>query len=228
MRIVLDLQGAQSESSRSRGIGRYSLALAEAIAREAGRHEVWVALNGGVPDSIEPLRATLTGLISPERIRAFELPMPVAELDLANSWRMQAAELLREKFLADLQPDIVHVSTLFEGAGNEVVASVGRLNTKVPTAVTLYDLIPMLRPSSYLANPLLKRSYLRRIQSLKRADLESPLRKDYASAVVSAIRVHRLTPNPAKTVDETDHTLVGRRNRVRGIKMPRSIRIGYV
>jgi FkbM family methyltransferase len=189
MRIVLDLQGAQSESSRSRGIGRYSLALAEAIAREAGEHEVWVALNGRVPDSIEPLRAMFTGLISPERIRTFELPMPVAELDLTNSWRMQAAELLREKFLADLQPDIVHVSTLFEGAGNEVVASVGRLNTKVPTAVTLYDLIPMLRPSSYLADPLVKRSYLRRLQSLKRADHVLAISESSRQEAIGALQI---------------------------------------
>jgi len=45
MRIVVDLQGAQSES-RFRGIGRYSLGLAKAIAREAGQHEVWLALGG--------------------------------------------------------------------------------------------------------------------------------------------------------------------------------------
>ena len=34
MRIVLDMQGAQTES-RFRGIGRYSTALAQAIARNA-------------------------------------------------------------------------------------------------------------------------------------------------------------------------------------------------
>lgn len=38
MRIVIDLQGAQSES-RFRGIGRYSLSLAQAMARNAGEHE---------------------------------------------------------------------------------------------------------------------------------------------------------------------------------------------
>ena len=37
MRIVIDLQGAQSES-RFRGIGRYSLSLALAMARNAGDH----------------------------------------------------------------------------------------------------------------------------------------------------------------------------------------------
>ena len=170
MRIVLDLQGAQSES-RFRGVGRYSLALALAMARHAGRHEIWLALSGRFPDSIEPLRAAFADLVPPERIRVFELPGPVAELDLANAWRMQAAELLREHFLADLSPDIVHVSTLFEGLGNEVVASVGRLDASVPTAVTLYDLIPMLCPDSYLDEPARKRYYLRRAQSLKRADL---------------------------------------------------------
>ena len=148
MRIVLDLQGAQSES-RFRGIGRYSLALAEAIAREANQHEIWLALSGRFPESIDPLRARFANLVPAERIRVFELPGPVAEVDLANSWRMQAAELLREKFLADLRPDIVHVSTLFEGFHNEVVASVGTLDRAIPTAVTLYDLIPMLHPAKY-------------------------------------------------------------------------------
>lgn len=170
MRIVLDLQGAQSDS-RFRGIGRYSLAFSQAVARVAGRHEIWLALSGRFPDSIEPLRVAFSGLVPPERIRVFELPGPVAEFNSANVWRMQAAELIREKFLADLRPDIVHVSTLFEGYRNEVVASVGRLDPTVPTAVTLYDLIPLLRPQSYLTDPTRERCYLRRVQSLKRADL---------------------------------------------------------
>ena len=46
MRIVIDLQGTQSES-RFRGIGRYSLALALGVARNAGEHEIWLVMNGG-------------------------------------------------------------------------------------------------------------------------------------------------------------------------------------
>src|SRR5271166_6829070 len=148
MRLVLDLQGAKSES-RFRGIGRYSLALAQAIGREADQHEIWLALNGRFPDSIEPLRANFADLLPAERIRVFELPGPVAEADLANTWRMQAAELLREKFLADLRPDVVHLSTVLEGWGNEVVVSAGRFNPTIPTTATLYDLIPLLRPETY-------------------------------------------------------------------------------
>jgi glycosyltransferase involved in cell wall biosynthesis len=170
MRIILDLQGAQSES-RFRGIGRYSLALARAIAREAKQHEVWLALSGRYRESVEPLREEFAHLMPRERIRVFELPGPVAELDSRNAWRMQAAELLREKFLADLRPDIVHMSTMFEGFHNEVAASVGRLSKNLSTAVTLYDLIPLRYPEKFLADPDRRRWYLRRAQSLKRADL---------------------------------------------------------
>src|SRR6516165_3151128 len=148
MRIILDLQGSQSDS-RFRGIGRYSLSLAKAIVREARNHDVWLALSGRYPDTDISLRDEFANLIPREQIRTFELPGPVAELDPRNSWRTQAAELLREKFLSDLRPDIVHMSTLFEGFHNEVVASVCRLDKNIPTAVTLYDLIPMVHPERF-------------------------------------------------------------------------------
>jgi glycosyltransferase involved in cell wall biosynthesis len=189
MRIVLDLQGAQSDTSRFRGIGRYSLALAEAMAREAGRHEVWLVLNGRILDSIEPLRAEFARLIPSERIRIFELPGPIAEENPANSWRRQAAELLREKFLADLCPDVVHVSTLFEGHGNEVVTSVGRLDPTLPTAFTLYDLIPLLRSGTYLRDPGFKRLYMRRVQSLKRADLLLAISESSRREAIKALEI---------------------------------------
>jgi glycosyl transferase family 4 len=189
MRIVLDLQGAQSDTSRFRGIGRYSLALAEAMAREAGRHEVWLVLNGRIPDSLEPLRAGFARLIPSERIRIFELPGPVAEVNPANSWRRRAAELVREKFLADLCPDVVHVSTLFEGHGNEVVTSVGRLDPTLPTAFTLYDLIPLLRSETYLRDPSFKRLYMRRVQSLKRADLLLAISESSRREAIEALEI---------------------------------------
>jgi glycosyltransferase involved in cell wall biosynthesis len=189
MRIVLDLQGAQSDTSRFRGIGRYSLALAESIARQSGGHDVWLVLNGLIPDSLEPLRAEFAHLIPPDRIRIFELPGPVAEQDPANSWRRQAAELLREKFLADLRPDVVHVSTLFEGHGNEVVTSVGRLDPTLPTAFTLYDLIPLLRSDTYLRDPGFKRLYMRRVQSLKRADLLLAISESSRREAIEALEI---------------------------------------
>jgi glycosyltransferase involved in cell wall biosynthesis len=198
MRLVLDLQGAQS-ASRFRGIGRYSLAFAQSLAREARQHEVWLALNGQIPDSIEPLREAFADLVPREHVRVFEFPMPVAELDTANGWRMQTGEFLREKFLADLCPDVVHLSTLFEGFHNEAIASVGRLDNTVPTAVTLYDLIPLLNSERYLPDPLIRRFYFRRLQSLKRADLllaisESSRQEAIGTLQISPERITTITP----------------------------------
>jgi len=188
VRIVLDLQGAQSDS-RFRGIGRYSLALAQAIVAGAGRHEVWLALSGRFPESLDPLRDAFAGLVPPERIRIFELPGPVAELDPANAWRAHAAELVRENFLAGLRPDIVHASTLFEGFHNEVVASIGRLHAGVPTAVTLYDLIPLLNPQKYLQSPAFRAIYARRMQSLRRADLILTISEASRNEAIEALQI---------------------------------------
>ena len=75
MRLVIDLQGAQTESHK-RGIGRYSLAVALAIARHRGDHEILLALNGRFPDRIEPIRASFDGLCRKTRFGSSTSPAP--------------------------------------------------------------------------------------------------------------------------------------------------------
>jgi glycosyltransferase involved in cell wall biosynthesis len=171
MRIVIDLQGAQSTGSRHRGIGRYTLSLAQAIARNRGGHEVLIALNGLFPDTIGPIRQAFAGLLPPENLRVWQAPGPVSNSDAGNQWRRKTAELLREAFLASLRPDMVLVSSLFEGLGDDAVSSVGLLNRAVPTAVVLYDLIPLIRRRPYLDNPEVESWYESKLDHLRRADL---------------------------------------------------------
>src|SRR6266540_3698537 len=109
MRIVIDLQSCQS-NSRFRGVGRYSMSLTKAIARQADGHEIWIALSDRFPDTIPQIRLEFEGLVPRERIVTFSVPGPVAEDNPENTWRARSAELLREYFLAGLNPDIVHVS----------------------------------------------------------------------------------------------------------------------
>lgn len=171
MRIVIDLQGAQSSGSRFRGIGRYSLSLAQAMAREARGHEIWIALNGLFPDSIQALRVAFDGLVPQDRIVVWQAPGPVSDLDSGNRWRREAGECLREAFLARLKPDVVHVSSLFEGLGDDALTTIGSLDGTLPTAVTLYDLIPLIHRDPYLANPVVASWYERKLESLRRARL---------------------------------------------------------
>ncbi len=171
MRIIIDLQGAQTES-RFRGIGRYTMSLAQAIARKQGKHEVILALSGLFPDTIESIRAAFDCLLPQENIRVWYAPGPVRECEKGNERRREAAEHIREAFLAGLQPDVVLVSSLFEGYLDDAVTSVGVFASQTRTAVIMYDLIPLFNPDAYLKPyPAYARYYQRKIEHLKRADI---------------------------------------------------------
>jgi glycosyltransferase involved in cell wall biosynthesis len=171
MRVLIDLQGAQTES-RFRGIGRYSLSLAQAMARNAGDHEVWVAVNDTFPGGLGTIETALNGLIPEQRIRHFNSFQDIGWVNSANAWRRNASENMWEAFLDGVQPDFVHISSLFEGAQSGAVGSIGKLpNSQAATAVTLYDLIPLLNQDAYLTSDWVREWYLDKMDSLKRADL---------------------------------------------------------
>ena len=170
MKLVIDLQGAQG-ANRHLGIGRYSLALAGAMARNAGGHEVWIALNATFRDTIEDIRAALDGLVPQEQIVVWETPTPVAGIDSTNDWRRRSGEVLRKSFLASLKPDIVQVSSLFEGLIDDAVTSAGTFVDGRTTAITLYDLIPLIHNHGHLVNLAVERWYLRKLASMRRAGI---------------------------------------------------------
>ncbi|MFM0044181.1 glycosyltransferase [Paraburkholderia sediminicola] len=171
MRIVIDLQGAQSTGSRNRGVGRYSMSLAQAIIRNKGPHEVIVALNGIFADTIEPIRSALDGVLAQDAIRVWNAPGPVGHSNASNHWRRRSAELVREAFLASLAPDIVLISSLFEALDDDAVTSIGMLNLAVPTAVIFYDLIPYIHRHPYLENPVIEAWYENKLDHVRRANL---------------------------------------------------------
>jgi len=169
VRVVIDMQGAQTES-RFRGIGRYTLSFSQAVVRNRGEHEIILALSGLFPDTIEPIRAAFDGLLPQENIRVWHAPGPVADKQPGNDARREIAELTREAFLASLQPDVIHICSLFDGYVDDAVASIGRFDQNTPVSVALYDLIPLLNPDQYLRpNPSFELYYRRKIDDLKKA-----------------------------------------------------------
>lgn len=171
MRIVIDMQGAQTES-RFRGIGRYTLAFGQAVVRNRGEHEVILALNGLFPDTIESIRGAFDDLLPQENILVWYAPGPVKAEHPDNDARRVTAELIREAFLASLQPDVIHITSLFEGHDDDAVTSIGQFDRVTPVSVSLYDLIPLLNPGQYLTpNPCYATYYERKITSLHQAKL---------------------------------------------------------
>lgn len=171
MRIVIDMQGAQTES-RFRGIGRYSLSLALAIARQRGEHEIILALNGLFPDTIQPVREAFYGVLPQSHILVWDGVGPTRETNPDNRLRREASERLREAFLQAQHPDVILLTSLFEGFGDDAVTSIGQFDLQTPTAVILYDLIPLLSPDEhFLASQLQQDYYGRKIASLKQSKL---------------------------------------------------------
>ena len=164
MRILIDLQCCQS-GSRFGGIGRYSMSLAKAMLRLPSQHRIGLLLNGSLPNE-NFIRAEFADLLPQRDIHTFVLP-PFIAADNALPAHTRIAELIREKHIAEIAPDVLHIASLFEGAGENVVTSVGLLFPAERTAVTLYDLIPYLEQETYLGRPVLADHYLRKFAQLQ-------------------------------------------------------------
>lgn len=171
MRIVIDMQGAQSLGSRDRGIGRYTSSLVKTLIKYRVKHELVLVLSDFFSETIEPIRAEFGCLLGQENIHVWKMPGPVASVDKNNSQRKKIAELTYEAFIKNLRPDFIFITSLFEGFSDDAVTCVNLLGKHVPVAVVLYDLIPFINPDPYLLNPQIKEWYLDKIEHLRRADL---------------------------------------------------------
>lgn len=170
MRIVIDLQGRQSRDSRYRGIGRYSLSITKAIIRKKMSHEVFVVLTDSFKDTIDEIRKELKEVLPDENIFIWCGFKNSSFLNSSNTYR-KTAELSRELYIKDLNPDVIYVTSLFEGFHDDTITSVNSINLEIPVAVTLYDLIPLMNKEIYLENKDIKAWYKEKLSHLKNADL---------------------------------------------------------
>lgn len=171
MKIVIDMQGAQTDS-RFRGIGRYTMALTQAIVRNRGQHDVVLVLNGLFESSIQPIREAFRGILPPENILVWVAPGPVGVHDSANQGRQELASVMREAFMASLTADVILVSSFFEGYIDNAVTSIGHFDANAMVCVIAYDFIPLLNPIQYLdPHPGYAHYYKSKVQQFSRADL---------------------------------------------------------
>lgn len=202
MKIVIDLQACQS-GSRFGGIGRYSLALAKALVRQASQHRVYVMLNSLFPLTEFDLRLEFDGLLDPSHFLAFHAAGPVSASDPSNHGRKKIAEQLREDVLRRLNPDIVHVSSLIEGWGDDVVTSIDAGNLAHKTAVTWYDLIPYVQPEMYLADPNIAAHYYSKVDEARNASLLMAISQYSADEACEQLGMNRESViNISSAVDE--------------------------
>ena len=169
MRIVIDMQGIQS-MSRYRGIGRYSDAFVKAFIKEASNHEIYLLLNGTQNQGANKIVSEYSKLVPESNIVVFDAIYPLSVNSGWSRWKVKVSQKLREEYIYNLNPDIVLITSLFEGVEDNSVSSIG-VYRDMPTAVILYDLIPYIYPEQFLRSHTMRSWYMDRIASLKRADL---------------------------------------------------------
>jgi glycosyltransferase involved in cell wall biosynthesis len=168
MRLLLDLQAVQA-AARYRGLGRYSLECAAALARLPEVDETLIILNDGLSGrSLLESRRLIRSRIADCSIHVFEVPWPGMS-DARDVRAQQDAELVRDQFIQELAPDAVVVCSLFSSPFESVV-SVPPKGTRPPTAVIAYDMLPLTDPDSSLP-PIDAGWYQHRLASLKNADV---------------------------------------------------------
>ncbi len=144
MRIVIDLQVAQLLPTNTYGQCG-ALNFAKSLAKNIGSHELKIVLNNCFPDSIDPIVAFFHELVPPEDIHVFEIPCDIELKKPTNMWRRRGAELLREAFIASLQPDIVFFSNFFGGLTDKTVASLNLQKQKYLTVLMVFEKISLLK-----------------------------------------------------------------------------------
>jgi len=188
MRIVIDLQGAQG-ASKHRGIGRYSLQFALSVARNRNDHEVIIALNGMFPETIQAIRQAFEGVLPPSGIRVWHGIGPATGHFDSDRSRREMSKVLREAFIESLEPDIVHITSLFEGFGDDAVHSVPERRSYFVSS-TFYDLIPLNNADIYLdQDQTYKNFYLNIIPDLMNVDLHLSISEYSRSELIESLQV---------------------------------------
>lgn len=155
MRITVDCQGLQTNSSRNRGIGNYCFDFLETLLDFAGQYEITLLLNGKLIDDqiIELLSKHKNG--SKLAVRYWYPLLGTAWISQNTKIRRMSENLYAE-VLRSTSPDKFLLLSPFEGLDEEAC-------WKIPKGICAealyYDAIPRIFPDSYLLSPVTEKWY---------------------------------------------------------------------
>lgn len=171
MRLIFDLFPCQTES-RLRGIGRYCLSLAKAMAAERGQHELRLFANGLYPDSAAELRHAFGALVRPGALSSYTHP-PLSAAGLDGPEEESVASAIIQAAYQAARADATLCASPFEGWCERGMAA--QPDPSLPGGLRvaiLYDFIPLLFQDQHLTpSPAYADWYRRRLDGLRHVDL---------------------------------------------------------
>lgn len=168
IKIAMDLQACQSEGSATRGIGRYSLALAKALKRNiADKEAITYLLNSNFEDEDSNLKKQLGN----KNIEYYHYPVSRFPYGIPEDFMRPIAEKLILQKFNNVHSDVIYVPSIFEGGEKGLVPNfTGALKNKI-VAATIHDLIPLVMSEHYLENPIVKKWYYQCLKKLQSCDI---------------------------------------------------------
>jgi len=109
--------------------------LVESLVENRGEHEIFLALSSLLDGSIEAIRAKFHGVLPSENIRVWSAPGPVDLRHGKNAGRAKVAELVREAFLANLEPDLLLLSHTVHDGNTEAASVIDALPSGMSVGV---------------------------------------------------------------------------------------------
>ncbi|WP_419759661.1 glycosyltransferase family 4 protein [Acidisoma sp.] len=171
MRIAVDMQGALTDGSRRRGIGRYTSHLIEAVAQEPNNHDLRLVLNSRFGDACNETERRFNGLLPKQALSTYAVPDSEGFHTPVTSPRRRIADAIVRRHIAALQPDVLLFSSMFEIAPEDFSPIDFRTYPARVTAAIVYDFIPVVFEELYLQDRRVRQNFFATMDVLKTADL---------------------------------------------------------
>lgn len=169
MKIAIDLQACQTESSANRGIGRYSMALIQAINRQKLKNDKIIGIaNSSYGEKVITIKKELEDI----DIITYKYPALNYSYGEKNDFKREiASKLILQKY-KQIEADVIYISSIFEGMiGKSVVPKPLKLLDNKLLVATIYDLIPLLMPKIYLSDKFIRKWYYDCMERVKQCDI---------------------------------------------------------
>lgn len=166
-KILIDLQCLQTESAH-RGIGRYTYNLTVNILQQNTEYDIHILLSSGLPNVVK-VRQQFKDYVPDSHFHVFTPVTPCYAIDPNNRQNMEASEFMYEAFVAKINPDLLFITSLFEGVADNSVFSISNYFT-IKTIVIGYDLIPFHYEELYLQDPCVKLFLYKRLSTLSNSN----------------------------------------------------------
>ena len=168
MRIAVDLHGIQSEGSRSRGIGRYSLDIIKSLISGFPQHDIILVTNAALCD----LKQEFNSFLNYKNVTYLQWFSPCPfDFVSGNKTKRKIAKYLKSYTFGCINADIILITSFFEGYSDNCLVDFDRDFINIPIVSIFYDLIPLIKHDLYLKNnPDFEKFYNSRLAQVSQLD----------------------------------------------------------